>query len=251
MTIQPEKLYKYQHLTLKEIESAFKEGRTITGFVQKICSDTSTCRVHLGQGIWGTLPFDDVSIYNLRTDDSNIPLQVCYIKGTNIRVKVTQITPTIMLSRKDNMLEAFGVIKKGDFLDAEVKNLLPDMFVLDIGEGLCGNLRIRNVNSSTAISKGDIIRVKLLNPNDKCVFYTSFDNMDYSKYLRRTFRGKITGRLNDTHYFVEFPKHVTGVLNLRSSEGGKSFQIGQEVACYVHGYTEKGLELFLDKHLNS
>lgn len=247
--IQPEICYPFIPLCLDEIKRAYEQNESVTGFVEKICSDTSTCRVHLGQGIWGTLPFDDASIYNLRTDDSNIPLQVYYIKGTNIRVKVTQITPTIMLSRKDNMLEAFGGIKKGDFCDAEVKNRLPDMFVLDIGEGLCGNLRMRNVNSSTAINKGDIIRVKLLNSNEKRVFYTSFDNMDYSKYLKRTFRGKITGRLNDTHYFVEFPKHVTGVLNL--SERGKSFQIGEEVACYVHGYTEKGLELCLDKHLNS
>ncbi len=132
-------------LTVEDVIEAYENQFTLTGYVIKIDEEARVLKVVLGDGIIAELPWEESTIQPLvikHPETTNVPDQVAYLKCKVIRIKVKAILgKKIILSRKDNMLEAWKEIvskpKQHVFYGAYLNtNKSGTMIFYDIGEGI-------------------------------------------------------------------------------------------------------------------
>lgn len=244
--IQPEIRYPFIPLCIDEIKRAYEQNESVTGFVEKICIDSKECIVHLGNKIFATLPFSEVTVYPLKEGSNNTPIQVHSIKERKIRVKILSMSEDkIILSRRRNMIESAKKLCKGLFVTGYVRCTTHEVIYLDLGDGLTGILRKRNINTESTINRDDLIDVKIINVSDNYRYILAYDNIDLKQFVGKVLDGTVKGKIHDK-YFIEFPNHVNGILSVYP--GTAPLENGARVKCYVRCSTEKGLRLYLDRN---
>ena len=241
--IQPEICYTFRPLGLEEINRAYANNESVTAFVESVDPVSQTCQVHLGNNIFGVLPFNEVTVYPLKEGSDNTHIQVHSIKERKIRVKILSISEgKIVLSRRRNMIESAKKLCKGLYVKGYVRRTTQEVIYIDLGNGLTGILRKRNVNTESTINRDDLIVVKIINVSDNYRYILAYDNINLEQFVGQVLEGTVTGKIHNK-YFLEFPHHVQGILAVRP--GTAPIENGARVKCYVRDYNEKGLRLYL------
>lgn len=257
--IFPEVTYEFVSLSRKSIETAYEEYQTITGYVEGILADKEILRVKLGEGIFGTLPFSEVSIYpfnyNSRSKFSNIPVQVYTLLNKVIRVKVFKITDNdIILSRKANMIQALKHLKNCTTVRFHIASLGQTIAFGDIGDGICACLKSKDVckarirNISEYFHKGDVIWTNIVNVNYTNRFLVSYkatfapyDPADYQ--VGDVYRVRVLDPVDDdiSGYYIDAFPNVSGIMD--ASPDMPLFYYGERIECSVRNARPSGLKL--------
>ena len=241
-SFMPENDYNVDYsATREQISEALKNNATITGIVTDIDSQKQTLKVCIGNDIFGIMPWSEASLYNLtykKGISPDIPQQILVLTYKKVRTKVKKIKAdgTIILSRKDNMLEAWeSVIAAPDNLyNANIVGYYDSGVFYDIGEGICAFCYVYDYS----LCRFDLPKVVKINTEDT-VKLISFDpNNDHRITCSRKLgsstcysdfkQGRIVQiRLgkpvyqNDDHedskltgYFVELAPNVSGIADV-------------------------------------
>ena len=108
-------------LNMGDVKEAIEKNTTLTGKVMYIDELNKNIIVRLGGEVLGIMPWTEATMYPLTNKYRHCtnklwelrPDQISALDGRRVRVKVKDITPQgPILSRKDNMLEAWEQIKK-------------------------------------------------------------------------------------------------------------------------------------------
>lgn len=173
-------------LEMNDVKDALEKNMTLTANVIYIDELNQKIIVKLGGEILGVLPWNEVTMYPLtnkyRLSPSSKqyelrPDQISAIDGKKIRVKVKDITKKgIILSRKDNMLEAWEQIKqipdytivKGSVIGFHKSEA--GIFI-DIGEGVTTFCHFREYTATRGVLSewvkyGDVIDVMVYGVSD-------------------------------------------------------------------------------------
>jgi len=256
--LMPESSYTFTLLDREQIT----QGRTVTGFVEKILPDQQIVQVRLGVGLIATMPFSEATMYPLRlkTDRlSAIPTNVLCLFRQTVRVKVVEITEdSIIVSRKANMQQAYEQLKAIKHTRMYILGVIAKTAFGDIGEGVVGKLFINEVchchvnDVRDFFSKGQTIDVVLLEPDDEQRFSVSY-KQTYKPYCQQdyhvgmTVSGKVMRWIEITtksKYFVYITPQVSGILTINHHQ---HIDYGTAVECVVTGVGDKGLFLELSK----
>lgn len=143
-TIKPEAYYTMDYgVTTAFVMDAYKNNRTVTGMVTRIDVEKRRLIVCLGESVYAELPWKEATIYSLegKTKHGEVPEPIHALRYRKIRAKVKAFdNGTIILSRKENMLEAWRTIvddKTSSTYSASVIGYHCSGVFYDIGEGLC------------------------------------------------------------------------------------------------------------------
>lgn len=172
----PESLYNLStSMSIDRLKEAEREHFSVTGVVTQYVSQYKCLKVYLGSDIYGEMPIEDATIYNLYKTNGYLSPNITYLVGQKVRVKVTYVdetSETIRLSRKLNMLEALGTLLTEKFINnAVITSLSYTIAYLDIGAGILGRILphemsgcyFTDLNNDLDISVGSSVRVKILN----------------------------------------------------------------------------------------
>lgn len=262
--ILPEGCYEFKELTNAEILEACRQSLTVTGIVTNV--QDNALIVKLGEEIFGTLPFEEATIYPF-TYSSNrkraLPIQIYTLLKKQIRVKIVSVDPTsdsedaIILSRKANMLEAVEYLSNCDYGLFKISNSTPTMLFGDIGEGINGRITIREVTRSRIKNVAEYFHVddecpvKILEKDDLNRFNLSYKET-FPKYNPEQFvagdsyYAVVHEPVDQAHsgYFVCINPQITGIMDVDETT---RFEYGDHVTCKVKYANAKGLKLSLVK----
>lgn len=255
----PEGCYEPQNLSIRDVKRAFSSGEMVIGRVISINELTHNIYVRLGDNVVGILPFSEATIYPLEYSKINpnltIPLQVISLRCKVICAKIKNINDNqVILSRKDNMLEAFEALKDKEILPFFVTNARYTRVYGDIGCGLQGKIDVQNLCKSRVYSvteicnNNDCIFVKVLKIDELKRFDLSHkevfpkynpDNYSYGDIVV----GRVNSEIDDSFagLYMYIDPQVSGILDY--DENSPSLEYGDLVECMVSGASPNGLHL--------
>lgn len=235
-------------ITISMLEDAFNKNETVVGKVLQVDPSRRIIIVSLAPNIIGRMSWDDYTIYELRSNPVNalkIPSALRCILGKIIRVKIKSINKEhIILSRKDNMLEALQCIRNSScdtIYNARIMSACSMGAFLDIGEGISALCPLREftcckVALDTWVHAGercDVVIIEPIHEEDDYKITCSRKRVDTGKYEEYQPGMIVQGHLSDpvcqdskiTGYFVEISPNVCGIANV----GGVECNIGDIV----------------------
>lgn len=260
----PEVCYEFEPLSRQQVVVAYKNRKTITGIVEDMILENEELIVKLGNELYGILPFNEVTIYDFVYSEKHetLPVQIYNLINQKVRVKVKSIDDEIiMLSRKQNMYDAFNYLTNCEFTQMYITSMRPNVAFGDIGDGIIGRLtvketstaRIRNV--CELFHKGSILWVKCLDTESQNVLSVSY-KQTFPTYNPNDFSpgdvltGKVCGSIDDrgTGYFIAISPQISGILDVKKDV--PVLQYGHKIQCYVKRADERGLKLDFFKILD-
>lgn len=257
--ILPEACYTPKNLTMAEVQKAFKTKETIVGVVKNSIPTGTEVEVRLSEELVGFMPFDETTIYPFTYSTINpnftMPIQILCLRGKNVCVKVKSITDgKIILSRKDNMFEAFEHISLQATLPFNVTGLRTKAVYGDVGHGIAAKIyltdlckcRIRSVSEICKV--GDSFVVSVLGFDELKRLTVSYKNT-FPEYNPNNYKNGdiVTGTINEpvdnnfTGLFVNVSPQVVGILDYHSWH--PALHYGDVVECVVSKASAKGLRL--------
>lgn len=265
----PEASYEFKELTKAEVLEACSQSQTVTGIVVKIRNNSLIVKLgkQYGEEILGTLPFEEVTIYPFtysRNRKKTLPIQIYTLLDKKIRVKITSVSlisdseeDDIMLSRKQNMLEAVDYLSKCEYAPFRVVNSLPTKLFGDIGDGINGKIPIKEVTKSRIRNVaeyfhiGDECLVKIISKDELNRFNLSYKET-FAKYQPENFvvgdsyHAVVHEPVDQAHsgYFVCINPQVTGIMDV---DENTRFEYGDRVTCKVKQANPKGIKFALVK----
>lgn len=257
--LKPERNFRVDdNITLQEVIRRYEQKITVTGIAHGFDSIGKKVFVSLGNDIEAILPFEEVSLEELRYI-TKIPVQVKAIlkKGT-IRAKISKIEDDkIYLSRKANLLEALDTVKNniGGFFRATVENIDGHCVFCDIGEGVVAYCKIEEVTRIRIkdvrgwLEKGQKVKVKVTDYSEESnlvwcsIKRGSFG--DYSAFKRgmhvkaRVGNAILGNDGNITGFYVEITPAISGITDYNPMYyNGELPKYGDMVKCYIKNVDE-------------
>ena len=236
-TLKPEACYVIDYsITSNFVQDAYKNNSTVTGIVTDIDEENRRVIVCLGESLNAEMPWEEATIYNLETrrTPGKIPHPIAGIKYKKIRAKVKAIKSdgTIVLSRRDNMLEAWETVVnsyKQHTYTASVIGYYHSGVFYDIGEGICAFCYVKE----HSMCRVDIIKwVKLNDMAEVKIMGEPCMEEDYKIYCSRKLASDLTYydykvgqvvlvRVSNpvyrgkeiTGFFVEIAPNVSGIAD--------------------------------------
>ena len=267
---KPERDFKVNdNVTMDDLKRICESNETITVEPKRYNLKDACIRVHLGNNIFGSLPFNEVSLDGLN-DEEIVPVQVkAVMRKKNIRCKITSIKGTeILLSRKSNLEEVFNKVSKIErgVFNAMVENVGKYNVFFDIAEGVCAYCDVSQLSrvylndARDWISNGMHIRVKVTktSESDHLIWCSAKKAAfgDYSKIKPGTkVVAKVGNEIRDndgtiTGYFVEITPAISGIADIRVdvSETFVYPKLGDKIRCYVRNVKpkERRIKLYID-----
>ena len=256
--IMPEIMHEYRPLSLKVIREAYKKNHAIVGHVTKVNSENSTLSVKLGNGIFATLPFVDVTFYDWTWEDGNciVPKTMPDLVGKNIQVKVIHMGQTnILVSRKKAQKGAVKHLQKCTTCTGIVLEVHRTHALIDIGNGVRGFVKLSQIakhvgNAEEFFTVGDIEKFAILGKKEGNMFELSYKNM-FAPYIPEVYPkhtvmiGTVTSQSSNTTYYIRFTPNVYGILQVKA--GTPTIKSGEVVTVKVSGHNENGLYVQLKK----
>lgn len=260
-SILPEMLYNTENLNFNDVEEALLSNKTIVGRVQSLSEDTQELLVEIGDNLIAFLPFNEVTIYPLtyskKYSEPHSPLQVTSLKNKIICTKVKEIiNGKIILSRKENMIEAYTSIKNEKMLPFNVTSINKTSVFGDVGYGIHAKIHISDlckcrIRSATEICNvGDCFYVSVMDFDEFQRVNVSYKET-FPKYDPTVFKAGdiITGTVNEainspnTGHYINIAPQVSGILDHKSWH--PTLQYGDTVECIISKVSPKGLHLKL------
>lgn len=257
----PESMYTVDSkMNYEKIISIYNSKDQITGRVIRLDVVLNRLEVDLGGGIIGLLPIEASTIYPIYDEFEKISYNVISLVGKNIQAQITDCdSNTVILSRKENMLEALEFFKtQTEVKFASITGFSKISAFIDIGAGITG--RSYSFNFSTAIFedikdvgfyKNDIITVKILSfVEEKNCFElsrveplpNSMDILNKNDFVLCT----VFGTLNDGEgYYVLYNNDFCGIVDSPKLK----LEYGDEIVGVIKALTPKGARLNLVEKL--
>lgn len=159
--IMPENSYSLDtEMSLAKINRAKNNGEFLVAKVLYWDCSESCVNVDLGNNFKGKIPLDDFSIYPVTRPNGKLSHVVYSQIGRNICACVKHITADniIILSRKENMMEAFNLIRQSEneIVSCMITSIINCGLYVDIGHGINGFIRINNLSLPRAHNPADI-----------------------------------------------------------------------------------------------
>lgn len=256
LKFKPENQYCINNnVTITDIVKAYETGETVTGIVVYYNPSKKTVTVDLGNNIFGTMSWDEVTIYEFSYPKievvRDVPRQILSILYKKIRCKIIDLDISknhIFLSRKKNMLEVFLEIRKNFMCiyEGEVISKYKYGNFYDIGDGILAFCHITEYTYTfikdlgTWTSLGEISKLKLCSISEnfkiRCSRKEAVNSEEgYSFYKRSQIvivrlsepiysEGKITG------YFAEINPAVMGIADIGDKQ---CFKTGDVVTAVI------------------
>lgn len=232
----------------------FEPNTPVVGTAIRFDSKSREIIVDLGD-FTGIIPESEVCIGNFTYSSfSDIPYQISSIIGKKIRALVKNISDdgTILLSRKDSMMEAWNNISKNIILEAVVTNIVGFGIFIDIGNGIisyinkkdCSSTRYLDINKWFKIK--DKILVKIIE-KDIVTFRVSCSRKDAYPAIYEdniiNVGDILTVRIGKSPmlkggYFCEYTPAISGIM-----DSEEDFEEGEVIAVQVRQIKDVGLKL--------
>lgn len=132
-------------MTFEELQHHFYFNHFVVGRVLYFSAQTQSFKIDLGNGIIAKMPLVESSIYLTSRPDGLLTAEAYGLISKTVCVKILQLDyDDIVVSRKENMLEAFEALSnmEGQVVDCYVKSCLKKMVFVDVGHGISGAIRI-------------------------------------------------------------------------------------------------------------
>ena len=247
-----------KNMSINELNLCMKDNTYVVGFVENIDSDKRILDVHLGNNIFGILPFDEATIYPLKyKENQNYPVQIFSLLNKKICVKVTSVeNGKILLSRKANQIDAYNYLSNLDTFTFHITNIYGRMTFGDVGCGVLGVLYINELCKSRIrdpheiLSSNSNIIVKKIDCDDERDYqftvsykqaFPEYDQKDFP--LHTVVEGFFNEPVDDLYsgYYVYISPQVTGICDRPTGVIG--FEYGKRAIFNIRGYHKQGLKL--------
>jgi len=158
-------------MDLEKISTIYENHSTIIGKIIRIDFYNQLFIVDLGGNIMATMPFKDSTIYPIYDSKNTFSLNIITLFRKIIQAKISSIdNNNIILSRKENMLEAIEVFKKEtEPIFAIITGFSKLSAFIDIGAGIIGRCYTKNFSNiffndirDIGINIGDMISAKII-----------------------------------------------------------------------------------------
>lgn len=257
----PEALYEVDsNMTQEKLSVLFETTSSITGKVTRLYSKDKYLEVQLGGGFTGTMSFEDATIYPIYKENGDLSPNIYSLVGNIIQAKIISIEDgQVILSRKENMLEALESLKNESFINtALITGFSKYSAFFDIGAGITGKSCGKNYAAvkykSTEdfnLRVGDLLSVKVTNfledtnhfELSRIATLPSIHNaLEQSDVITCKVFDPI-GDIAEVGYFVSIDDKYCGILDSPNTH----LQYGDEVIAVVRKVLDKGAKLKLVK----
>jgi len=248
-------------MSIEKLTSIFNNSSPITGKVLRINSQNESLEVDLGNGFYGTMKFVDTTIYPIYKGDETLSPSVYTLVGNNIQAKIISLNEDkILLSRKENMLEALEYLKSEKEIEfASITGFSKLSAFIDIGAGIIGRSYGKNFSvvkyddiKDTDFRIGDTISVKTVE------FLEESNRFELSRVdtLPSIFNclhrgdiviGKVFNPVSDPEnpgYYVAIDdNNFCGIVDVL--DDSTELKYGDSIWASIHKITNKGVKLRL------
>ena len=238
-------------MSLEKIIQAQNTGTPLIGIVVLWNSMEKHLEVHLGNGYYGYIPENLVSIYPNYDTNGKLSASTRAVIGKSVLVTVTEVDtsssiPVITLSRKNIMMDTFNRISNsiGNLVECRITAFCPYGIYVDVGNGISGlihhrELCVSKLNSfyELGIKEGDIITAKVLSVNENfhvsLSYKAKFKNLAFVLSADDLIETKLLYPLNEDGYFVYLNPNTPAVVNI--PEHVKNCNYGSKILARVKG----------------
>ena len=258
----PESFFSVDNeMSIKKLTSIFNNSSPIAGKVLRINSQTESLEVDLGNGFYGTMKFVDSTIYPIYKGDGTLSPNVYTLVGNTIQAKILSLNDDcILLSRKENMLEALEYLKSEKEIEAaSITSFSKISAFIDIGAGIIGRSYGKNFSvvkykdiADTDFKIGDTISVKTLEFSEESKMFelsrvNTLPSIFTSLHRGDIVIGKVFDHVNDLEnpgYYVAIEDNkFSGIVDI--IDDSIKLKYGDLIWASVHRVTDNGAKLRL------
>lgn len=260
----PESMYPIDStMDYPKLQEIFESNKSVTGLITRLNSKDQLFEVFLGNGLTAFMHFDKSTIYPIYKSENDLSPNIYELVGKKIRAKIIVLDyDLILLSRKENMLEALDFLKGETFIQkAQITAFSTFSAFFDIGAGIIGrsnartfaNIRFHNVRD-VGFKEGDILSVNILNYVEEMQKFDLSRVATLPSHMELYNSGdsvvcKIYEPMKDSEgigYFALVDKSFCAVVD--SPEFPLNY--GDEIVAYVKKVKPEGLKLYAEEKLS-
>ena len=253
--ILPESMYQIDsQLNHRKLVNCFKRQINITGRITRLNSKENFFEVDLGGNFTGIMPFENSTIYPIYKDNGKFSFGFISLVGKTIQARIIKYdNNNIILSRKENMLEALEVLKQTTKIKfATITSFSQSSAFFDIGAGILGKASHADYSRTifknaedVGFKKGNVIQVTItqFQPEINCFDLSVVDSF---KIAQNVFNiddivtCKVFGSVGDNlGYYVLVDNKYAGIVDSQFYQ----LQYGDEISASISKFTINGLRL--------
>lgn len=232
-TLVPERICSLDTtMSLEKILQAQAEGASLVGKVTMWNAQANRLEVDLGNNFCGYISANHISIYPEFDSEQRPSASIRALIGYPVIVNVIDVdlsndTPCISLSRKENMINAFNVISDsvGEIIDCCITAITSFGVYVDAGNGISGLIhhsqlttpRLNNL-SEIGINVGDKITARILEVNENFQvslnYKSQFENLAYKLNSGDLIEARILKRVNDYGFFAYLNPNTSSIIDV-------------------------------------
>jgi len=255
----PECMYKVNPgMHMNALKTFHENNVAVVGRVLRLNSKGQFLEVDLGGGIIGYLPCSQATIYQKYKQNGVLNPSVYTLVGETIQAKILSLDlekNIIVLSRKENMLEAIKVLRHQTQIKfASIIGFSKLSAFVDIGAGVTARCYGRNLSNNLFIHAKDIgLKTHDIFPVDVLEFFeetnqfevsrtSTFPDINYILFENDVVVCRVFGKVGDEEgigYFVSIDNKYCGIVDSPEVE----LNYGDNISAIISKMTPKGPRL--------
>lgn len=260
----PESMYEIDStMDFKKIQFINNFKLSLTGIVIRENSRDEYLEVLIGENLTAILPFSQATIYPTHKEDGSISPNIYELVGNKIRAKIISLNnDKIILSRKENMIEALENLKKQtEFELAVITGFSKQSAFFDVGAGIQGRSHTKDFSlikfhdiKDIGIKKNERVPVKVIEfLDDEMRFNLSRVSALPSHYDHFWEGDRVVATVfnpapnSNGGHFVLIDNTWGGIVNPSATQ----IEYGDKIVACVHALSENGLKLNLVEKIDS
>ena len=231
--VMPERLCSLDYdMSLEKILQAKRNGDTLVGKAIGWSSQENSLEVYLGNNFYGFIPAEDISVYPVFSSGSKLSSSTKALFEKPVIVNVVGVNTyedktRIILSRKENMLDAFDVISGsiGEYIECCVTAFRSFGIFVDAGNGISGLIHYTQLNQSRfydfsemGLKIGDRIKAKVLFVDEdfqvSLNYRDQFKNLAFELKRGEFIEAKVLERINEEGFFAYLNPNTPALVDV-------------------------------------